>query len=182
MIPLALVPDALPLAVAGRGPLAAGRHARLIAAGAQPLFFSDEPAPDIAPDLTRPRLPDPSDLATLRILWVAGLPDAEAGPLAQAARAARCLVNVEDRTPWCDFFSVAEVRRGDLLLAISTGGASPGLASRLRARLETEFGPEWADRLARLKVKRNRWRAMGLPMGEVGRLTEAAITAKNWLP
>lgn len=181
MIPLALSP-ALPLAVAGRGRLAEARHGRLFAAGAAPLFFTDEPPPPgVDPVLVRARLPSAADIAALSVLWVAGLPDAEAAPLAEAARAVRCLVNVEDRVALCDFHSMAEVRRGDLVLAISTGGASPGLASRLRARLESEFGPEWAERLARLKAKRNRWRAMGLAPGEVGRLTEAAIMAKGWL-
>jgi len=43
------------------------------------------------------------------------------------------------------FVSPATVRRGDLLLTISTGGAGPTLAAVLRERLEAEFGPEWAE-------------------------------------
>lgn len=43
------------------------------------------------------------------------------------------------------FVSPATVRRGDLLLTVSTGGAGPTLAAVLRERLEAEFGPEWAE-------------------------------------
>lgn len=43
------------------------------------------------------------------------------------------------------FVSPATVRRGALLLTVSTGGAGPTLTAVLRERLETEFGPEWAE-------------------------------------
>lgn len=43
------------------------------------------------------------------------------------------------------FVSPATVRRGDLLLTVSTGGAGPTFAAVLRERLEAEFGPEWAE-------------------------------------
>ncbi len=57
------------------------------------------------------------------------------------------LVNVEDVLPLCDFHVPAVVRRGDLLLTASTGGAAPGLARALREWLAQNFGPEWTDRL-----------------------------------
>ncbi len=179
MLPIALSP-ALPVAVAGRSRLAQARHARLRTAGLAPAFFTDAPTPG-DPEGAIPRLPGPADLAALRLLWVAGLDDDLAGQLASAARAARVLVNVEDRPDWCDFHSLAEVRRGDLVLAVSTGGHAPGLASRLRARLEADFGPEWAGRLAQLKAKRRRWRGQGLGPAKLSSLTNAAIDAKGWL-
>jgi len=43
------------------------------------------------------------------------------------------------------FVSPATVRRGELVLTVSTGGAGPTLAAVVRERLEAEFGPEWAD-------------------------------------
>jgi len=88
------------------------------------------------------------------------------------------LVNVEDRPALCDFHSVAEVRRGDLLLTVSTGGASPGLAARIRARLAGEFGPEWADRLAQLRGQRAVWRCDGRDLAAE---TDALLQANGWL-
>ena len=73
---------------------------------------------------------------------------------------------------------MAEVRRGDLLLTVSTGGASPGLAARIRARLAAEFGPEWGDRLAALRGQRAVWRR---EQQDVTALTEALLQANGWL-
>ena len=71
-----------------------------------------------------------------------------AGERAALAREARCrnaLVNVIDDIPNCDFAAPSVVRRGELLLAIGTGGASPALAKKIRAELEERYGPEWAE-------------------------------------
>jgi len=74
--------------------------------------------------------------------------------LAIAARAAGALVNVVDDIPACDWAMPAIVRRGELLIAIGTGGASPALARKMRERLETEYGPEWAEVLRVLREVR----------------------------
>ena len=181
MIPIALDAVALPLAVAGRGPAAARRLQALRAGGAHaPLLFSDQPDESLvraAGPALRDFLPGRPDLGGLRALWIAGLPDDEAAALAALARSERVLVNVEDRPALCDFHSVAEVRRGDLLLTVSTGGASPGLAARIRARLATEFGPEWAERLALLRASARR----GAKAGDVAALTDALLHANGWL-
>lgn len=51
--------------------------------------------------------------------------------------------NVVDDPPLCSFIVPSIVSRGDLQIAISTGGASPALAKRIRVRLEEEFGSEY---------------------------------------
>jgi precorrin-2 dehydrogenase/sirohydrochlorin ferrochelatase len=53
------------------------------------------------------------------------------------------LLNVMDVPEACTFISPAVVERGDLKIAIGTGGASPGLAARLRRELEAHVGPEY---------------------------------------
>jgi precorrin-2 dehydrogenase / sirohydrochlorin ferrochelatase len=60
------------------------------------------------------------------------------------------LCNAVDDPEHCDFYYPAVVRRGQLQLAISTGGLSPALAQRLRRELEIQFSPEyagWVDEL-----------------------------------
>src|SRR5437867_4344482 len=81
----------------------------------------------------------------------------EAGSRAAIAREAHLrgvLVNVMDDPQNCDWAAPAIVRRGDLVLAISTGGASPALARTLREELEERFGPEWASVLRVLREVR----------------------------
>ena len=59
------------------------------------------------------------------------------------ADAERVLCNAVDDVDHCHFAVPSIVRRGELLLAISTGGRAPALAKRLRRRLSDELGWEW---------------------------------------
>ena len=68
-----------------------------------------------------------------------------------AAQAQGIWVNVADEPEHCTFIVPAQVRRGELTLAISTGGASPALARRLREDLQQQFGPEYGPYLNLLK-------------------------------
>jgi len=83
--------------------------------------------------------------------------------VAEDARAAGVLVNVVDRPEECNFIVPAQVRRGDLLIAISTSGTAPALAKRLRERLEKEFGPEYATYLAVLREVREDLKKRNIP-------------------
>jgi siroheme synthase-like protein len=65
--------------------------------------------------------------------------------IAREGRARGVLVNVIDDIPRCDWAAPAVVRRGDLVLAIGTGGVSPAVASLVRERLQQGFGGEWAE-------------------------------------
>lgn len=84
----------------------------------------------------------------------------ERSRLSAAARRAGALVNVVDDIPACDWAMPAIVRRGELLLAIGTGGASPALARKMRERLEVEYGPEWAEVLRVLREVRDETRPL----------------------
>lgn len=77
--------------------------------------------------------------------------------ISEDARLLGILVNIADAPQQCDFILPAVVRRGALLLAVSTGAQSPALAKKLRAELESSFGPEYAeflDIMVKLRQKR----------------------------
>ena len=63
--------------------------------------------------------------------------------VSEAARMRGMLVNAVDQPEDCNFIVPAIVRRGDLVIAISTTGKSPALAKMLRERLELQFGYEY---------------------------------------
>ena len=79
--------------------------------------------------------------------------------VAALARRARVLVNVVDRPESCDFILPSVLRRGELQIAVSTGGRSPALAREIRRRLEPLFGPEYAELVARTGQARRAARA-----------------------
>lgn len=126
--------------------------------------------------------PEDAELARLKLLFIAGLPEAEAYDLAGRARALGVLVNVEDVPELCDFHVPAVVRRGQLVLTASTGGRAPGLARQVREWLEKQFGPEWQGRLDQIGEARESWRADGIPPTEVSRRTREWIGREGWLP
>jgi precorrin-2 dehydrogenase/sirohydrochlorin ferrochelatase len=68
---------------------------------------------------------------------------------------------VVDVPPLCSFIVPAVVRRGELTLAVSTGGASPAAARRLRERLQGEFGPAWGPYLKLMRALREKVTAGG---------------------
>ena len=52
--------------------------------------------------------------------------------------------NIADVPDLCTFTAPAVVARGDLTIAVSTGGSSPALARRIREELEKNYGSEYA--------------------------------------
>jgi precorrin-2 dehydrogenase/sirohydrochlorin ferrochelatase len=68
------------------------------------------------------------------------------------------LANVADQPEKCNFILPSVLRRGGLTVAVSTGGASPALAKRIRTELEKRIGPEYAQYVKVLEL----WRAMVL--------------------
>jgi precorrin-2 dehydrogenase / sirohydrochlorin ferrochelatase len=72
------------------------------------------------------------------------------------------LVNVVDVPPLCNFILPAIVRTGPLAIAISTAGASPALAKRIKREIAEEFGEPYA-RLAVLLNEARGWAKGMLP-------------------
>ncbi len=76
------------------------------------------------------------------------------------AEARQMLCNVVDVTHLCNFILPSIVRHGDLAIAVSTGGASPALARRIRISLEQCYGDEYAVALELLGSLREELKAM----------------------
>jgi siroheme synthase-like protein len=72
------------------------------------------------------------------------------------------LVNVVDVPPLCNFILPAIVRTGPLAIAISTAGASPALAKRIKAEIADQFGEPYA-RLAEILNEARGWAKSTLP-------------------
>jgi precorrin-2 dehydrogenase / sirohydrochlorin ferrochelatase len=72
------------------------------------------------------------------------------------------LVNVVDVPPLCNFILPAIVRTGPLAIAISTAGASPALAKRIKAEIAATYGEPYA-RLAVLLNETRGWAKGTLP-------------------
>jgi precorrin-2 dehydrogenase/sirohydrochlorin ferrochelatase len=72
------------------------------------------------------------------------------------------LVNVVDVPPLCNFILPAIVRTGPLAIAISTAGASPALAKRIKAEIAEQYGEPYA-RLAEILNEARGWAKATLP-------------------
>ena len=87
---------------------------------------------------------DPSDLDRA-FLVIASTNDTDVNiRVYEDAEARAMLVNVVDVPPLCNFILPAILRTGPLAIAISTAGASPALAKRMKAEVAELFGEEYA--------------------------------------
>jgi len=134
----------------GGGRVAARKAAGLRAAGADVLLVSPEAAPALQAMAEKGEIVwrrEPYGTAHLDgVFLVLACTDNRAvnAAVTREASARNLLALCADDPDAGSFVSPATVRRGDLLLTVSTGGAGPTLAAVVRERLEAEFGPEWA--------------------------------------
>lgn len=86
-------------------------------------------------------------------------------------------VNVVDQPQQGRFIVPASLQRGDLTIAVSTSGSSPAMAARIKARLEAQFGSEYADFLRLMALVRERILAQGRPPRENRRLFRQLVAS-----
>ena len=185
MLPLVLDVTRLKLALIGNGAAAERRLALIDEAGATDVsVYATAPSPALArragERLIR-RLPEPGELAVARVAFISET-SPEHHALARAARGAGVLVHVEDEPTLSDVHAPAVVRRGDLVIAVSTGGRSPALAAEIKRFLQTLFGAEWCGRIEELAWLRRQWRKSGADHTSVAQQTTAWAVARDWLP
>lgn len=132
--------------VVGGGEVAAEKVAGLRAAGARLRVIAPHLVPELAAraaggdieHLARSYRPGDLEGAFLVVAERLGA-SIQRAVFAEADRRG-IAVNVQDDTPHCSFIAPAVVRRGDLVVAISTAGKAPVLAVRLRQQLEQLIG------------------------------------------
>lgn len=149
------VTDRLCLVVGG-GAVGRRKARAVLAAGGRVRLVCLEPKP---PDLEDPHLEwlreayHRGHLAGAALVFAAAPPDVN-GVVADDARQRGLWVNRADRSENGDFILPATLRRGDLTIAVGTGGASPSLAQEVRDLLERQFDDrfaQWVGLLAELR-------------------------------
>ncbi len=168
-----------PVLVAGGGPVAAGRVAGLLEAGALVTVF----APVLVAELealggikVRRRAIEAGDLEGTGLLFLALDDVASSSRIAALARARGWLVNAADLPDLCDFTLPAVGRRGVVTIAVSTAGHAPSVARRLRTLLLAALPPRHVELLRLVTHLRRRLPAgsarmafvRGVIDGEVG--------------
>ncbi len=186
MLPLVLDVATLRILLVGNGRQAQRRLALLDEAGAgDVVVHADRPTPELARAAGSRlihRLPTAPEMAGARLIFIADAAPADRRDLAATARAAGVFVHVEDAPAISDLQAPATLRRGDLVIAVSTGGRSPGLAVRVKRFLEGFFGPEWQGRLDDIASLRRGWREAGADLEQISRWTEEWVGRQGWLP
>jgi precorrin-2 dehydrogenase/sirohydrochlorin ferrochelatase len=150
---------------------------RVVAPWATPAVFSWARAGALQWD-ARPF--QPADLDSIFLVVVAtSIPDVN-DLVYRDAQLRGILCNVVDDPERCDFYYPAVVRRGDLQIAISTGGHSPALAQRLRREFEAQIAPIYAGWLEELGQARKKLFASSLDPEHRRALLHAAASRQSF--
>lgn len=148
--PIFLDLEGQPCLVVGGGEVAEQKVGPLLDCGARVTVIS----PDLTPKLREheaagrlrwlPRRYEPGDVEEYFLVICTTDVQEVNEQVAADGSARNLLVNVVDAPRLCSFIAPSVARQGDLCIAISTGGASPAMAKRIRQQLEHQFGPEYA--------------------------------------
>ena len=178
--PVNLVLVGRPVLVVGGGAVAARKVAGLLACGAAVRVVatrvSEEvkavavPATEGASLAWEERPYRRGDVAGVRLVVAATDDPAVNRRVYEDGEAAGVWVNAADEPSSCSYTLPSVARRGPLMVAVSTGGHSPAMATWLKRHVEAEMGPEYEVLLGLLSAEREAQRA-------AGRSTEGL----NWL-
>jgi len=142
--------------VVGGGAVGMRKLTAVLECGAVVRVIDPRPLPDLPPNVTHvAESYRTNHLAGAALVFACALPEVNAQVVADC-RTRGVWVNAATSPADGDFALPAVVRRGDLTLGVSTGGASPALARRIREKLEAEFDAvfaEWVRLLADVRVE-----------------------------
>ncbi len=190
MFPLMLNLVGRPVFVVGEGDEAAARAKDIAAHGADPvvLFRPDAVVGELSgPSQAGPsqaRWPTPDDFARYApsLVFATTLPDDVRDLVIALARRGGALVHIQDRIEYCDFHLPARLRRGRLLVTVSTDGAVAGLSRLLRDHLGSHvFSEAWAAQLEEVAACRSLWKTQGLRAGALFAKIAGLIESRGWL-
>lgn len=139
-----------PCVVIGGGAVAQRKVTTLLRYGAQLMVISPTLTRRLAAYVKRGRIRyrarqfRPGDLRGAWLIYAATDDPRINGLVHREANRQRIFTNVVDQTPLCSFIAPSICQRGPLTVAVSTGGASPTLAKRLRRELQQAIGSEYA--------------------------------------
>lgn len=157
-----------PVVVIGGGEVALRKVEGLLEAGARVTLISPELHPGLARLAAQGRVRHigrgyrPGDLEGYLLAFVATDDRAVNTRVAAEARQRRIWINAVDDPPNCDFIVPGIVRRGRLVVAVSTSGGSPAVARKLREELEGYLTEEYAQLLELAAEVRQELRERGI--------------------
>lgn len=181
VFPLSVPMHGTRIALVGEGGLAARKLVLLARTPADVTVFAPLPGPELeaqlAGSLSHPEFcltharswPDTTALRGFALVFVAIEDHDTATDLARHARAAGSFVNVVDRPDLSDFHVPAIVERGEVVVAIATGGLAPSLARFVRAKVEAAL-PAGLGFLAELARRLDQVLRKALPLARDRRL------------
>lgn len=177
-----------PVLIVGGGVVAAGRLSALLAAGAIVTLIS--PRSGLSPEVAW-RIDEEKSVAIYHDRVYGGEEDLEgmemvltaideqglSSTICEVCRRKRIAVNVADVPPECDFYFGSMVRRGPLQIMVSTGGAGPRIAARIRKAIEGVLPENVGDAIKRVGELRGelRRRVPGKDKADIERRMEWMI-------
>jgi len=176
LFPMFLKLEGRLILMVGAGPVGEGKIESLLASGATVHVIAPQATPRVREWAREGRIEweareyKPSDFAGVFLAIAATGSTKLHDEIYAEAKSRGILFNAVDEPDRCDFYFPAVVRRGDLQIAISTGGLSPALAQRLRKQLEEQFGPEWEEWIAKLGRTRDELKSIPMPPEQRKRL------------
>src|SRR2546423_8866406 len=162
--PVNLIIDGRPCLVVGRGAVALRQAAGLVACGGRVHVVAPEVGPAVrdVPTVTwEERAYRRGEVAGYRLAVAATDDPAVNRDVFDDGEAARVWVNSADDPASCSFTLPSVVRRGPLMVTVSTGGHSPALSTWLKGRIDDQLGPEYEVLVGLLADERDAAKAEG---------------------
>ncbi|MCP4135282.1 MAG: bifunctional precorrin-2 dehydrogenase/sirohydrochlorin ferrochelatase [bacterium] len=187
LYPIMINLESKPVVIIGGGGVAQRKALDLLKAGASvrvisPDFHEDfESLKTDYPDRLELflRKYEPGDLKDAILAFSATNEPSANKEVYEEARDRNIFINAVDDPPHCSFYIPSFIKRGDLILSLSTSGSSPAMAARLRREISAYIPSNVEEQLAALNEARNLLKSdsafTGLDSRERGKLLKGIV-------